>query len=131
MADPVWLLVMFDLPVKTKPQRKRATDYRKLLLDTGFSGVQLSVYVKYVVNASGLRTIVSPLRKAVPAGGEVRLMRLTDTQWSETYRWFGAKDLLPEGRPDQLLLFGVDDEEDDAQGFSRTLRRWSVDSTER
>ena len=130
MADPVWLLVMFDLPVKTKLQRKHATDYRKQLLESGFSAIQLSIYAKYVLNASGLRSIVSPLKKAVPAGGEVRLLRLTDTQWGEMYRWFGAKELKPEERPSQLLLFGLD-EQDESQAFSGTLRPPPVDSPER
>lgn len=130
MADPVWLLVMFDLPVRTKAQRKRATDYRKRLLESGFSAIQLSVYAKYVLNASGLRTIVSPLKRAVPAGGEVRLLRLTDTQWGEMYRWFGAQELEPEARPSQLLLFGLDDT-DESQAFSGRLKCQSVDSAER
>ena len=34
--DPVWCVVMFDLPVATKKQRKEATRFRHLLLDEGF-----------------------------------------------------------------------------------------------
>jgi len=130
MADPMWLLVMFDLPVKTKRQRKLATDYRKQLLGAGFSAIQLSVYAKYVVNASGLRGVISPLKSLVPTGGEVRLLRLTDTQWGEMYRWYGPHELEPERRPSQLMLFGLDDE-DDMQAFSGALRPQPVDSTER
>ena len=48
MADPVWLLVMFDLPVASRHQRKAAHDYREMLYDKGFSRVQFSVYAKYV-----------------------------------------------------------------------------------
>lgn len=128
MADPVWVLVMFDLPVKTKTQRKLATDYRKLLLESGFTAIQLSVYAKYMVNSSGLRTLISPLKSSVPAQGEVRVIRLTDTQWSQMYRWFGAATLEPEAMSEQLLLFGLDD---DIEAFSRTLRPTPVDSTER
>ena len=31
----MWILVMFDLPTDTKPQRKAATDFRNFLLDEG------------------------------------------------------------------------------------------------
>ena len=50
MADPVWLMVMFDLPVKTKNERKLANRYRHVLLDLGFDRMQLSVYAKYYLN---------------------------------------------------------------------------------
>ena len=82
MADPVWVLVMFDLPVATKEQRKGATRYRKLLLDDGFSMVQFSIYSKYLVNASGLRAILPWVKFNVPPGGAVRILRLTDEQWA-------------------------------------------------
>ena len=41
--DPVWCVVMFDLPVATKEQRKEATRFRHLLLDEGFWMLQYSV----------------------------------------------------------------------------------------
>src|SRR5690606_17027170 len=40
----MWMMAMFDLPVLTKPERKRAADFRKFLLDQGFEMVQFSVY---------------------------------------------------------------------------------------
>ena len=41
-----WLMVAFDLPVKTKEERKRATDFRNFLLDDGFQMIQFSVYAR-------------------------------------------------------------------------------------
>ena len=105
MADPVWLLLMFDLPVITKVQRKRATQYRKMLLELGFSQVQLSVYSKYLVNASGVRGIIPWLRDYIPPDGEVRVLRLTDEQWAATYRYYGPSQIPVEGKPEQLGLF--------------------------
>jgi CRISPR-associated protein Cas2 len=105
MADPVWLLLMFDLPVLTKEHRRRATQYRKMILDLGFSQVQLSVYSKYLVNASGVRSLLSPIRDLVPPQGDVRMLKLTDEQWASTYRYFGAQQVPIEGKPEQLGLF--------------------------
>ena len=105
MADPVWLLVMYDLPVKTKPQRRDATRYRHLLLDFGFIGIQYSVYCKYLVNATGVRSMLPDLKRSIPPSGEVRILRLTDEQWASTYRFYGPTEVEIEGRPTQLVLF--------------------------
>lgn len=105
MADPVWVLLMFDLPVGTKEQRRRATKYRKTLLDLGFSQVQLSVYSKYLVNASGLRGLIPWVRDGIPPDGEVRMLRLTDEQWAATYRYYGPAQISVEAKPEQLGLF--------------------------
>ena len=51
--DPVWCVVMFDLPVATKKQRKEATRFRHLLLDEGFWMLQYSVYVRYSPTVAG------------------------------------------------------------------------------
>lgn len=40
----VWLMVFFDLPVKTKPQRRRASQFRIFLKKEGYMMLQLSVY---------------------------------------------------------------------------------------
>lgn len=44
----MWMLVMFDLPTDTKPQRKAATAFRNFLLDEGFERSQFSVYARFV-----------------------------------------------------------------------------------
>ncbi|PZU82149.1 MAG: CRISPR-associated endonuclease Cas2 [Shinella sp.] len=48
-ADEVrfmWLMVFFDLPVKTKPQRRRASQFRQFLKKDGYMMLQLSVYAR-------------------------------------------------------------------------------------
>lgn len=107
MADPVWLLVMFDLPVVTREQRSEANKYRKALYDSGFEQIQFSVYAKYLVNASGVRSLLPVLRGRIPANGEVRVIRLTDEQWAGMYRYYGQVELRPERVPTQLALFGA------------------------
>jgi CRISPR-associated protein Cas2 len=104
MADPVWLLVMFDLPVKTAEQRKSANKYREMLYDRGFAQAQLSVYCKYLINSTGVRSALPMLRGMVPEGGAVRVLRLTDEQWAAMYRFYGPDAVAPEDRPEQLTL---------------------------
>ena len=43
----MWMMVLFDLPVLTKRERKDASDFRKFLLDQGFEMCQLSVYMRF------------------------------------------------------------------------------------
>ena len=40
------ILVFFDLPVKTKKQRREATRFRNFLLNDGYHMVQFSVYAR-------------------------------------------------------------------------------------
>ena len=42
--EAVWLFVGFDLPTLTKEDRRRASNFRKDLLDMGFRMFQLSFY---------------------------------------------------------------------------------------
>lgn len=105
MADAVWLITMFDLPVKTKDQRRRATQYRELLLDRGFDRVQLSVYAKYFLNGTAAIRDIGMLKASVPVGGAVRVLRVTDKQWSSTFRFEGPRQLKTERPPDQLTIF--------------------------
>lgn len=104
----MWALVMFDLPVKTKIQRRRATQYRNRLLDLGFSQVQYSVYAKLLINASGLRRLL-PSLKEVPPDGAVRILRLTDQQWSSTWRYYGPEEIPNHDEPEQLLLITTEE----------------------
>lgn len=105
MADPVWLLVMFDLPVITAEQRRSANRYRNLLLDRGFSRVQLSVYSRYMINATAAIPVIHGLKGSVPDEGYVRILQLSDQQWSKGWRLFGPRYVPPEAPPEQIALF--------------------------
>lgn len=105
MADPVWLMVMFDLPVKTKDQRRQATDYRNMLFDKGFTRVQYSVYSKYLINGTAAIPLIGHLKATVPPAGYVRIIQLTDKQWAGGWHLFGSEFVAQEEPPDDLLLF--------------------------
>ena len=40
----MWIFVFFDLPTKTKKERKKYTEFRRFLLKDGFIMMQFSVY---------------------------------------------------------------------------------------
>lgn len=106
MADPVWLLVMFDLPVQTKAQQRAANQFRNLLLDLGCSRVQFSVYARYFPNASQSHRVVKSIEESISPGGAVRMMRFSDAVWSSMKRYEAeGQEMEPEDPEEQLLLF--------------------------
>jgi CRISPR-associated protein Cas2 len=42
----MWVMVMFDLPVGSKEDRKNYSQFRKKLLENGFRIMQYSVYAR-------------------------------------------------------------------------------------
>lgn len=102
-----WMLVAFDLPVLTKPQRKQATQFRKFLLDDGFLQIQWSVYARACVSFARQETHLARLKNHLPPEGSVRAWFLTRVQWETAYVLHGApaKEALPEPMPEQIELW--------------------------
>lgn len=102
-----WLMVAFDLPVKTKDERRRATQFREFLLDDGFQMIQFSVYARPCVTFARQETHLRRLRLAVPSEGSVRAMFVTKAQWERAFIIYGkpAKAAPPEEMPEQIMLW--------------------------
>ena len=96
---------MFDLPTKTKEEKRNYVTFRNVLVDLGFSMVQFSVYVHYSPTGLVGTRIVRAIKGSLPPGGDVRIVHVTDKQWSKAVRFFNAVETKPEETPDQLLLF--------------------------
>ena len=77
----MWMLVMFDLPVVTKRQRKRATKFRHDLLDLGFQMAQYSVYMKFCGQRDAADALAGRVERRVPAQGRVSILTVTDKQY--------------------------------------------------
>lgn len=101
----MWSVVMFDLPVKTAKERKEATRFRKHLLDNGFAMAQYSVYVQYLPLASRVSTLMKGIKRELPRGGDVRILCVTDNQWSKTIRFSNQTEENVEELPPQLTIF--------------------------
>lgn len=101
----MWCLVMFDLPVMSKQQRREATKFRKLLVDMGYSMVQYSVYARYTPTQSGNRTTVEAVKRHLPAGGVVRILHVTDNQWSSAERFSSRRRQYDNETPGTGVVF--------------------------
>lgn len=103
--ETVWIFAMFDLPVKTKRDRRNYSRFRFLLLDEGFSKMQYSVYARFCASDEIAETHRKRLRDKLPPDGHVRLLTVTDRQFGKMQVFFGKKRATVEEKPDQLELF--------------------------
>lgn len=104
-GEGMWCLTMFDLPTKTLANKRAYREFRDYLLDIGFVKVQYSVYAKYSPSGmTGSRTVLA-VKSALPPGGEVRIVTITDNQWAKAFRFRNGAVENPEETPEQLLIF--------------------------
>lgn len=75
------LVVLFDLPVKTKKQRHDATAFRNFLLKDGYYMLQYSVYVRVCNGADAVQKHRARLQDHLPDNGAVRVMVITEKQY--------------------------------------------------
>jgi len=101
----VWLFVMFDLPVKTRVERRRYTQFRTKLLVAGFSQLQYSVYARPFVSEEASDACRNSLTREIPTHGHVRLLLVTDRQFAKMRSFFGKKEAPVERPIRQILLF--------------------------
>jgi CRISPR-associated protein Cas2 len=101
----MWLFAIFDLPVETSENRRDYSRFRKVLLKTGFSQLQFSVYARFLPSDESAETCRRILRAALPPLGEVRLLSVTDRQFGKMEIYLGKRKKSTEAPPPQLVLF--------------------------
>lgn len=101
----MWIVVMFDLPVVEKAERKAATDFRNTLLDMGFEMSQFSVYMRFCTSQSQLDTYCIQVEKNLPTGGKVNILQFTDKQYERIITFQGKAKQPAMKSPDQFSLF--------------------------
>ncbi|MFN4217565.1 MAG: CRISPR-associated endonuclease Cas2 [Brevinematales bacterium] len=100
----MWMMVIFDLPVQTKKQRKAYTHFRKFLVDQGFSMLQFSVYAQYCTSRDSMETLTKRLRENLPPEGQVRIFGLTERQYQEMHVFYGRSQVDSEEPPEMFLF---------------------------
>lgn len=100
----MWMLVLFDLPVVEKKERKAATDFRNFLLDHGYSMVQYSIYTKLFSGKDACEKYYRLIERNLPDDGKVDIITITDKQYENIISYKATKK-LEKKCPQQLLLF--------------------------
>ncbi len=101
----MWMLVMFDLPVVDKEERKAATRFREGLLDIGFEMAQFSVYMRCCVTRERCESLTNKIKNMLPSGGRVDILYFTDKQYGQMRHFFRSSEIKPLKSESQLALF--------------------------
>ncbi len=101
----MWIVLMFDLPVKTKPQRKAYADFRKGLKEDGFMQMQYSVYARHCASEDNAHMHINRAKVDIPDKGEVRIMLMTDKQYERMLVFYGNFRKKAEKAASQLEFF--------------------------
>ena len=101
----MWILVMFDLPTETKPQRKAAGNFRNFLLDAGYERCQFSIYARFVNGKEAVESRITQIERALPAWGDVQILNFTDRQFRDIVHFSDQGRRGPRKNPEQLVLF--------------------------
>ena len=100
----MWMMVMFDLPVVTATERKQATNFRKTLLDMGFSMSQYSVYFRFCGTREQTGPFVTKIKRIVLPKGRVSILLFTDKQFGDIINFTNLKQ---EKMPEQPTFFDL------------------------
>lgn len=101
----MWILVFFDMPVETKRQRKAYSDFRKILIQDGFTMFQFSIYVRHCPSKENADVHIKRVKLNLPEYGKVGILRITDKQFGEIELYEGFKKKTREPIVQQLELF--------------------------
>jgi CRISPR-associated protein Cas2 len=101
----MWIFAMFDLPTDTRKARKAYTDFRKRLMQDGFTMLQYSVYVRHCSSEENADVHYNRISSFLPPDGEVRLITLTDKQFARMETYWGKMRKPAPRAPRQLELF--------------------------
>lgn len=102
----MWVIVFYDLPTETKADRKALTQFRKDLINDGFTRMQWSVYMRHCTSYENADVHTKRVARFVPSKGQVSVLKITDKQFGEIQVFHGKKpEPTPDGAGRQLELF--------------------------
>ena len=101
----MWLFVFFDLPVKTKKQRKAATNFRKNLEKDGFTMMQFSVYTRHCGSKESMEVHIHRVKLMIPPQGKTSILKITDKQYGDIINFLGKETEILLKSPQQLEFF--------------------------
>jgi CRISPR-associated protein Cas2 len=100
------MMVFFDLPMRTKAEKKVYVQFRRFLLNDGYDMIQWSVYGRLLYGVDSEQKHLKRLIDNLPPAGSVRCMTVTEKQFAGIKLLFGPPRFSEKrGNSAQLLLF--------------------------
>ncbi|MGX2985271.1 CRISPR-associated endonuclease Cas2 [Helicobacter sp. 23-1048] len=104
------VLLMFDIPTKSKKEQKYATRFRNELIKQGFFMMQFSVYMRICKGISAAKSAVERVRGILPPLGNVRTLIITEKQFDNMQILLGSAGFNERVNDDKnLVLFAFDE----------------------
>ncbi|MBM7649467.1 CRISPR-associated protein Cas2 [Bacillus ectoiniformans] len=91
MSNYMRILLFFDLPVKTKKQRRDYTRFRVYLLNEGFDMMQFSVYCRLCNGHESMERQLEKVKRHLPPRGQVRALPVTEKQYERMRLLLGER----------------------------------------
>ena len=99
------IIVFFDLPTNTKPERKHYAVFRKFLIKHGFAMLQFSVYERITRNHDDSDKYISMIDKNKPPKGEIRCLLVTEKQYEGIKLILGSNESREDYTDEEFLEF--------------------------
>ena len=100
------ILVFFDLPTKTKSDKRAYTLFRRFLIQDGYDMLQWSVYARITNGEDATRKHKQKLIANLPKNGAIRCMKISEKQYASMEILLGT--IKPQEKNvgmQQVLLF--------------------------
>ncbi len=104
----MWLMIMFDLPVETKENRRDYRHFVENIVDDGYIRIQFSVYGRPCMTEENTAVHQARVINWIPPAGEVRILKFTDKQWERMTVFRAQKLNTTERSPKQFMFFDED-----------------------
>jgi CRISPR-associated protein Cas2 len=101
----MWVMVFYDLPMQTTPEKRRYLLFRKKLLKDGFRLFQFSIYMRHCATRANAEVHIKRVQAALPADGHVGILTITDRQFGNMEIYYGRQTVDGFQEPQQLELF--------------------------
>lgn len=104
------VLLMFDVPTKTKKEQKHATKFRNNLIKLGYFMMQFSVYMRICKGISSAKASINAVKMILPPCGNVRVLLITEKQFDAMEILLGNPSFNEDiNTQHNLVLFNFDE----------------------
>lgn len=99
----MWVFVYFDLPTKTKKDRKNYSEFKDLLEKDGFFMLQYSIYVRHCSSRENANMHKDRVKRILPPSGHVIIHQITDKQFGMMETYFNTEKQKKKNESHQQL----------------------------
>lgn len=101
----MWIFIFFDLPTESQKDKKEYTQFRKKILQFGFSMFQFSIYWKQLSTIESTLRDIKRVKRILPSMGHIGILRLTDAQCEKMLIYYEKKEIKVKKPIQQLEFF--------------------------